>query len=109
MVQCERPPRRPQTSVRRKQDLCWIENAGVSCDVGFTNDQGRSLIAYPKPTGTGVVIMPSLPELTIIDILNQIVDRIKHARPATTSGKPTEGSIVYSQLLLGMPIDMEDY
>jgi hypothetical protein len=53
--------------------------------------------------------MPSLPELTIIDILNQIVDRIKHARPATTSGKPTEGSIVYSQLLLGMPIDMEDY
>ena len=53
--------------------------------------------------------MASLPELTIIDILNQIVDRIKQARPATTSGKPIEGNIVYSQLLLGMPIDKEDY
>jgi hypothetical protein len=29
--------------------------------------------------------------------------------PASTTGKPLEGDIVYSQLLLGMPIDPEDY
>ena len=53
--------------------------------------------------------MPSLPELVIIDIFNGLVDRIKQARPAQTNGKPTGGDIVYSQLLLGMPIDPEDY
>jgi len=53
--------------------------------------------------------MPSIPELVIIDLFNGLVDRIKQAKPATTSGKPTGGDIVYSQLLLGMPIDPEDY
>ena len=53
--------------------------------------------------------MPSIPELTLIDLLNSLVDRIKQARPSTTSGKPHGGDIVYSQLLLGMPIDMDDY
>ncbi len=53
--------------------------------------------------------MPSIPELVIIDLFNSLVDRIKQAKPATTSGKPTGGDIVYSQLLLGMPIDPEDY
>lgn len=53
--------------------------------------------------------MPTIPELVIIDLFNTLVDRIKQARPATTGGKPTGGDIVYSQLLLGMPIDPEDY
>ncbi len=53
--------------------------------------------------------MPSIPELVIIDLFNTLVDRIKQAKPSTTSGKPTGGDIVYSQLLLGMPIDPDDY
>ncbi len=53
--------------------------------------------------------MASIPELVIIDLLNSLVDRIKQSRPTNTSGKPSGGDIVYSQLLLGMPIDPEDY
>jgi hypothetical protein len=53
--------------------------------------------------------MPSIPELAIIDLFNGLVDRIKQSKPSTTTGKPTSGDIVYSQLLLGMPIDPEDY
>lgn len=53
--------------------------------------------------------MPSLPELVIIDILNTIVDRVKQAPPARTDGKPLSSGLVYSQLVLGMPIDPRDY
>jgi hypothetical protein len=53
--------------------------------------------------------MPSIPELVIIDLFNSLVDRIKQSKPSTTTGKPLGGDIVYSQLLLGMPIDPEDY
>ena len=53
--------------------------------------------------------MPSLPELVIIDILNTIVDRVKQAPPARTDGKPLSSGLVYSQLILGMPIDPRDY
>jgi hypothetical protein len=53
--------------------------------------------------------MPSLPELVIIDILNTIVDRVKQAPPARTDGKPLSSGLVYSQLVLGMPIDSRDY
>jgi hypothetical protein len=53
--------------------------------------------------------MASIPELVIIDLLNSLVDRIKQSRPTNTSGKPSGGDIVYSQLLLGMPIDPQDY
>lgn len=53
--------------------------------------------------------MASLPELVIIDILNTIVDRVKQAPPARTDGKPLSSGLVYSQLVLGMPIDPRDY
>lgn len=53
--------------------------------------------------------MPSIPELVIIDLFNTLVDRIKQAKPTRTDGKPSGGDIVYSQLLLGMPLDPEDY
>jgi hypothetical protein len=53
--------------------------------------------------------MASLSELTIIDLLNQIVDRVKQTQPAQTNGKPLSGGLVYSQLILGMPIDPRDY
>ena len=36
--------------------------------------------------------MPSIPELVIIDLFNNLVDRIKQAKPARTDGKPTGGS-----------------
>jgi hypothetical protein len=50
-----------------------------------------------------------LSELAVIDILNTIVDRVKQTQPATTTGKPLSGDLVYSQLILGMPIDPRDY
>src|SRR5271169_653409 len=53
--------------------------------------------------------MASLPELVIIDLLNTIVDRVKQTQPARTDGKPLSGGLVYSQLVLGMPIDPRDY
>lgn len=53
--------------------------------------------------------MPTIPELVIIDLLNTIVDRVKQTQPARTDGKPLSGGLVYSQLILGMPIDPRDY
>src|ERR1700722_8383192 len=53
--------------------------------------------------------MPSLPELVIIDLLNTIVERVKQSQPTNPSGKPTSSGMVYSQLVLGMPIDPRDY
>ena len=53
--------------------------------------------------------MPSLPELVLIDLFNTIVERVKQTQPARTDGKPLSGGLVYSQLLLGMPIDPRDY
>jgi hypothetical protein len=52
---------------------------------------------------------PSLSELAIIDVLNTIVDRVKQTQPTSTTGKPLSGGLVYSQLVLGMPIDPRDY
>lgn len=53
--------------------------------------------------------MPSLPELVLIDLFNTIVERVKQTQPARTDGKPLSGGLVYSQLVLGMPIDPRDY
>ena len=57
----------------------------------------------------GVFLMPSVPELVLIDLFNTLVNRIKQSQPARTDGKPLSGGLVYSQLLLGMPIDPRDY
>lgn len=53
--------------------------------------------------------MRSLPELVLIDLFNTIVERVKQTQPARTDGKPLSGGLVYSQLMLGMPIDPRDY
>src|ERR1035438_8559003 len=53
--------------------------------------------------------MASIPELVLIDLFNTLVDRIKQTQPARTDGKPLSGGLVYSQLILGMPIDPRDY
>ena len=53
--------------------------------------------------------MPSVPELVLIDLFNTIVERVKQTRPTRTDGKPLSGGLVYSQLVLGMPIDPRDY
>jgi len=53
--------------------------------------------------------MASLPELVLIDLFNTIVERVKQTRPTRTDGKPLSGGLVYSQLVLGMPIDPRDY
>ncbi len=50
-----------------------------------------------------------LSELAIIDVLNTIVDRVKQTQPTSTTGKPLTSGLVYSQLILGMPIDPRDY
>jgi hypothetical protein len=52
---------------------------------------------------------PNLPELVLIDLFNTIVERVKQTQPARTDGKPLSGGLVYSQLVLGMPIDPRDY
>jgi hypothetical protein len=53
--------------------------------------------------------MAGLPEMVMIDLFNTIVDRVKQTKPARTDGKPLSSGLVYSQLVLGMPIDPRDY
>lgn len=45
----------------------------------------------------------------VLEILAQLVDRIKSARPVRSNKKPLELGFVYSQLVLGMIVDPNDY
>ncbi|MFT4163480.1 hypothetical protein [Shinella sp.] len=52
--------------------------------------------------------MANEPGAAVLTIFETLVDRIKQMSPARTDDKPL-GSMVYSQLLLGMPIWKDDY
>jgi len=52
--------------------------------------------------------MNNEPGAAVLTIFDQLIDRIKQRSPVRTDGKPL-GSMVYSQLVLGMPIWREDY
>src|SRR5580698_5560329 len=45
----------------------------------------------------------------ILAIFDQLINRIKQARPVRSDGKPLGGGMVYSMMVLGMPVDPEDY
>jgi hypothetical protein len=49
------------------------------------------------------------PGAAVQAILDQLIDRIKSRRPIRSDKKPAELGFVYSQLVLGMMIDPEDY
>jgi hypothetical protein len=52
--------------------------------------------------------MSNEPGAAILSIFDQLIDRIKQRTPVRTNGKPVN-SLVYSQLVLGMPIWRDDY
>jgi hypothetical protein len=53
--------------------------------------------------------MGSEPGQLVLTILDQLVDRIKSSHPLRTDGKPLTDGFVYSQLVLGRPIEPRDY
>jgi hypothetical protein len=53
--------------------------------------------------------MENEPGAAILAIFDQLVNRIKQARPVRSDGKPLGGGVVYSMMVLGMPVDPEDY
>jgi len=53
--------------------------------------------------------MENEPGAAILATFDQLVNRIKQARPVRTDGKPLGGGVVYSMMVLGMPVDPEDY
>lgn len=53
--------------------------------------------------------MTSEPGQLVLTILDTLVDRIKSSRPLRTDGKPLTEGFVYSQLVLGRPIEPGDY
>ena len=52
--------------------------------------------------------MTNEPGAAVLSIFDQLIDRIKQRTPVRTDGKPIN-SMVYSQLVLGMPIWKDDY
>jgi hypothetical protein len=53
--------------------------------------------------------MNNEPGAAILAIFDKLIDRVKQARPVRTDGKPLGGGMVYSMMVLGMPVDPEDY
>jgi hypothetical protein len=53
--------------------------------------------------------MDNEPGAAILAIFDQLINRIKQARPVRSDGKPLGGGMVYSMMVLGMPVDPEDY
>ena len=49
------------------------------------------------------------PGAAVLAIFDQLVNRIKSARPIRSDKKPAELGFVYSQLVLGMMVDPNDY
>jgi hypothetical protein len=52
--------------------------------------------------------MTNEPGAAVLSIFDQLIERIKQRTPVRTDGKPIN-SMVYSQLVLGMPIWKDDY
>ena len=52
--------------------------------------------------------MANEPGDAVLTVFHQLIDRIKQRTPVRSDGKPLN-SMVYSQLVLGMPIWRDDY
>ncbi len=53
--------------------------------------------------------MSNEPGALVLNLLGNLIDRIKSSQPLRTDGKALTTGFVYSQLLLGMPVDPRDY
>jgi hypothetical protein len=53
--------------------------------------------------------MNNEPGSAVLAIFDQLINRIKQAQPVRSDGKPLGGGVVYSMMVLGMPVDPEDY
>jgi hypothetical protein len=53
-------------------------------------------------------IMANEPGAAVLAIFSQLIDRVKNTQPVGSDDKPT-GRKVFSQLIMGMPIDRRDY
>jgi hypothetical protein len=49
------------------------------------------------------------PGAAVLAIFDQLINRVKQARPVRSDDKPLGGGEVYSMLILGMPVDPQDY
>jgi hypothetical protein len=49
------------------------------------------------------------PGAAVLAIFDQLVNRIKQAHPVRSDDKPLGGGVVYSMMVLGMPVDPIDY
>jgi len=53
--------------------------------------------------------MTNEPGAAILATFDQLINRVKQAHPVRSDGKPLGGGVVYSMMVLGMPVDPEDY
>ena len=53
--------------------------------------------------------MPNEPGDMITTLFSKLIDRIKSNRPMRSDDRPVQSGFVYSQLVLGMPIDPRDF
>jgi hypothetical protein len=53
--------------------------------------------------------MANEPGAAILATFDQLINRVKQAHPVRSDGKPLGGGVVYSTMVLGMPVDPEDY
>jgi hypothetical protein len=49
------------------------------------------------------------PGAAVLAIFDQLINRVKQAAPVRSDDKPLGGGVMYSMLMLGMPIDPQDY
>jgi hypothetical protein len=54
-------------------------------------------------------MMNNEPGSAVLAIFDQLINRVKQAHPVRSDGKPLGGGVVYSMMVLGMPVDPEDY
>ena len=53
--------------------------------------------------------MGDVPGSAVLQLFDQIIDRVKQTRSVRTDNKPLENDFVYSQMILGMPVNPDDY
>src|SRR5260370_13659281 len=53
--------------------------------------------------------MANEPGAAVLAIFDQLINRVKQAHPVRSDGKPLGGGMVYSTMVLGMPVAPIDY
>jgi hypothetical protein len=62
-----------------------------------------------EPAKKERITMPGEPGAAILEIFGQLIETIKSNQPIRTDGKSLASGFVYSQMVLGMPVDPRDY